>query len=103
MEKTNTELLILLKHYYEEHESVKGLCRCVLNMKVEGDITSKEADFLDVYIQNNCPPDKSRYDFFWPVEDRKSRLEWLNHNIELEVNKVSHLHNFNGHNLYHTL
>jgi hypothetical protein len=64
-----------IKKYY-------GLCGNLYNMLESGFITEEEYVLLNGYMADNRPGDIYSQDYWWPLDDVDSRINWLKEHIE---------------------
>lgn len=91
------ELLILIKKEFpkvcgnnpHDQQRVIGLCEMTLHISpIYLELTADEIDIIDDYFVDNIPEfteDKlgvSYYGYHWKAGDTKSRIEWLDEQIE---------------------
>lgn len=81
--RSNYELLLMLKDEYINYINKHvGLCNCIQYLRLDSKITVMETYILKELLIINKPKKAKLDGYWWPREDTKSRIEFLNKLIE---------------------
>ena len=80
------ELLIRLRDCVQSHAGLSGLCSAI---QYRINATDQERTILLKYVTDHRPKRGKHFDrymkyssFYWPMYDRRPRIEWLNDQIK---------------------
>lgn len=93
------KLLQQVKRKYNHHLKIgknTGLCYAIYKLRQDLQITEEDYDFLNEFMDRNTPDVLYYFSgrqllaedisdgFWWPIDDTKSRFEWLDKQIKVK-------------------